>query len=142
MPPSTPQNAPIRVIVADDHPVIIDGIRARLATNPRLQIVGVAQRFSDIHTLLATTIADVLILDVTGMHGSPLMTVQRIRREHPSLCNEQRRALFIMIYHAYLRTVTRTVQGLPEVAQRLILDLFATTFQRYTADEATHVAQE
>ena len=33
---------PIRLLVADDHPVVRDGLRAMLATQPDMELVGEA----------------------------------------------------------------------------------------------------
>jgi two-component system, NarL family, response regulator DevR len=76
---------PIRVIVADDHPIVQDGLQTILSGDPRLTVVGVATSFVEVIALLATISADVLVLDLGGMGGAPLSLVQRVRREYPQV---------------------------------------------------------
>jgi DNA-binding NarL/FixJ family response regulator len=75
----------IRVIIADDHPVVRDGLLTIQAGHHQIQIVGVATSFEQVLDLLATIPADVLILDCRGMGGAPLTAVSRIRREYPQV---------------------------------------------------------
>ncbi len=75
----------IRVIMADDHPPILDGMTAYLTTDSQLQVVAVARSFPDLMQVLRTTRADVLVLDVGGMGGSPFPVLDRIKREYPQL---------------------------------------------------------
>jgi DNA-binding NarL/FixJ family response regulator len=44
-----------------------------------------AANFQELTTVLQTVPAEVLILDLGGMGGSPLTVVERLRREHPHL---------------------------------------------------------
>jgi len=73
----------IRVVYADNHPVIRDGIERALEAASRIRIVGVATNFSDVFGLLPTTQPDVVILDIIDMCGSPLATIKRINQEYP-----------------------------------------------------------
>jgi len=77
MPPT-----PIRVLIADDHPLLLEGLRHSLASTS-IQIVGTARSFAEIPQLLKSTTVDVLVLDLGGMGGAPLSFVHGIRREHP-----------------------------------------------------------
>jgi DNA-binding NarL/FixJ family response regulator len=78
-------NHPIRVIIADDHPVVLDGLAALLNTAPEIAVVGIARSFSILLDLLERVADDVLILDLSGMGGSPLTVVSRIQRDYPRL---------------------------------------------------------
>lgn len=61
-----PSTAPrvIRIAVADDHPVVRDGLMAMLETQPDFEIVGSAGTGIDALTLVASTDPDVLLLDL------------------------------------------------------------------------------
>lgn len=76
---------PIRVVIADDHPVIIEGITAELQKHADLLVVGSATSFTATRTLLETTPVDVVILDLMGMQGSPIATITTLRKQFPSL---------------------------------------------------------
>ncbi|KRC62759.1 hypothetical protein ASE14_02770 [Agromyces sp. Root81] len=75
--------APIRVVIADDHDLFRDGMRAMLSVGARIAVVGDA---SDGESAIATTIAmrpDVLLLDVE-MPGVPVLsTIARVLAESP-----------------------------------------------------------
>lgn len=75
----------IRVVIADDHPVVATGLLAVLRQNPAIEVVGIARSFGEAVQVLQSTPADVLILDLLGMHGSPLVTVAQLRQSYPSL---------------------------------------------------------
>lgn len=75
----------IRVLVADDHPIILDGIQTLLAQAPSITVVGTARSFHAVSEVLDQVDADVLILDLGGMDGSPLVLIHRLQREHPLL---------------------------------------------------------
>lgn len=76
---------PIRVIIADDHPIVREGLHAILAADPQVQIAGVAINFTEVRDLLERVAADVLVLDLGGMGGAPLTLVTRIQREYPNV---------------------------------------------------------
>jgi DNA-binding NarL/FixJ family response regulator len=52
---------PIRVVIADDHPVVLDGLATLLNTTPCIAVVGIAQSFRILLDLLDRMIADILI---------------------------------------------------------------------------------
>jgi len=76
---------PIRVMIADDHPVVLDGLTTLLSANATIAVVGIARSFEDLFELLERVTADILILDIGGMGGSPLTVVHRIQRHHPAM---------------------------------------------------------
>jgi DNA-binding NarL/FixJ family response regulator len=57
-------DAPVRVAVVDDHPVVRDGTAALLAAQPGLMVVGTAGSLAGAADLLATTAVDVVLLDI------------------------------------------------------------------------------
>lgn len=77
--------APIRVILADDHDVICEGLCRIIAGLPHIEVVGTASSFADVRTLVRQVAGDVLTMDITGMAGSPLALVHRLTREQPQL---------------------------------------------------------
>lgn len=81
----SPLPSAIRVIVADDHPTMRQGLQSLLSEIPRISVVGVAQSFSGLNDVLRQAAADVLILDVLGMGESALATVIGLRRDYPAL---------------------------------------------------------
>jgi DNA-binding NarL/FixJ family response regulator len=55
---------PIRILVADDHPVVRDGLIAMLRTQPDFAVVGQAATGTETLLLVASTDPDVVMLDL------------------------------------------------------------------------------
>jgi len=75
----------MRVILTDDHKVVREGIRWMLSGEPDIEIVGEAESGEQLLDLLATTPADIVLLDVRmpGMGG--LEALETITTEAPDL---------------------------------------------------------
>jgi two-component system, NarL family, response regulator len=63
-----PSNHPIRVLIADDHPVVRAGLTSMLGTQTELEIVGSAASGEEALAKLGQAKPDVLLLDLR-MHG-------------------------------------------------------------------------
>ena len=61
---AAPETGVIRVAVADDHPVVRDGLVAMLETQPDFVVVGTAGSGDEALTMVARTDPDVLLLDL------------------------------------------------------------------------------
>lgn len=76
---------PIRVLLADDHPLVRAGLRATIAANPDIVLVGEATTGDEARHLSGDLLPDVLVLDLS-MPGPPaLETVAHIRAHWPTL---------------------------------------------------------
>jgi two-component system, NarL family, invasion response regulator UvrY len=74
----------IRVVLADDHPVVRAGLRQILGDAPDVEVVGEAGDGPALVQQLAATRPNVVLLDIT-MPGAPFVTLLRtLRRTHPS----------------------------------------------------------
>ncbi len=75
----------IRVLLADDHPLVRAGIRATLAAEENLVLVGEAADGNEVRQLCHTCEPDVLLLDL-NMPGPPgVQTVVYVREHLPQL---------------------------------------------------------
>lgn len=76
-----------RVIVADDHPVVLKGVALALARNDLADVVGEAQTPEALLDLLATVACDALITDFSmpGEQEDGFELLAEIRRRHPAL---------------------------------------------------------
>lgn len=68
---SDPDIGRIRILVADDHPVYRDGLRALAARSPDLELVGEAANGTDAVAMAEGTLPDVILMDLRmpGMTG-------------------------------------------------------------------------
>jgi len=75
----------IRVIVADDHPVVRDGLRTALERDGTdIVVVGEASDGMEVLSIARTTPADVFILDITMPNMNGIEAARELRREHPA----------------------------------------------------------
>lgn len=77
--------SPIRVLVADNHPMMLDALCSQLAGSAQFTVVARARSFREVVAAAQRHPADVVILDLGDMGGSPLVIVQRLQRDHPQL---------------------------------------------------------
>lgn len=77
--------ADIKVVIADDHPIVRRGVMAVLAQDPRITIAAVVGSIQDLTRTLDAESVDVLILDIKRMGGPVLSLVERLSREQPKL---------------------------------------------------------
>jgi two-component system invasion response regulator UvrY len=75
----------IRVLIADDHPVVRSGLRAILVRQCRIATLGEAGTGAEVRRLVAQKPWDVVVLDVSLPDCSGLEVVKEIKREHPKL---------------------------------------------------------
>lgn len=70
-----------KLLIVDDHELIINGIKNMLAAYPRYQIVGEAENGLEVYNLCRQTEPDIVIIDLglPGMNGFDVI-IQLIRR--------------------------------------------------------------
>jgi len=76
----------IRILIADDHPMFRDGLRAMLQESENFKIIGEAANGSEALTLTRQSMPDVLLLDVS----MPVMTGFDVLRELAPLMHNVR----------------------------------------------------
>jgi DNA-binding NarL/FixJ family response regulator len=75
----------MRVLIADDHRLIAEGLKRSLADTGEFEVVGEASNGSQIMPLVRRTHPDIVLLDLRmpGMDG--LTALEQIKREHPDI---------------------------------------------------------
>jgi len=84
MPAADTAAANIRVLIADDHAVVREGIRHVLSSESGFQVVGEASNGTQAVTLAETLRPDVVVLDLSMPELSGLEAAARIRERVPS----------------------------------------------------------
>lgn len=69
----------IRVVVADDHPVVRRGLRSFLATRGGIEVVGEAGDADEVFTVVERLQPDVVLLDLVMPGGDGVATIARLR---------------------------------------------------------------
>jgi DNA-binding NarL/FixJ family response regulator len=80
----TPTNT-IRVFIADDHPVVRQGLRRIVEADPAFLVAGEAGDTIALLEALPRIAIDVLLLDVSMPGGAFLDTLKVLRTDHPSV---------------------------------------------------------
>ncbi|MGF6262576.1 two-component system capsular synthesis response regulator RcsB [Paraburkholderia youngii] len=78
----------IRVVLADDHPVMLSGISHELAEVKTIQLVGTARNSTELIALLTSTQCDVLVSDYAmpaGDYGDGIALFSLIKRRYPEI---------------------------------------------------------
>jgi NarL family two-component system response regulator LiaR len=76
--------SPIRVLVVDDHLVVRKGIRALLATEPDIAVVGEARDGAEAVAEAARLQPDVILMDLVMPHMDGITAIQRILTSQPA----------------------------------------------------------
>ena len=76
---------PIQIIIADDHKVVAQGLKALLESEPGFQVSNIASSGAALLEIMATSKPDLVILDVNmaGMDG--IATLRKLREIYPDL---------------------------------------------------------
>lgn len=91
----------IRVLIADDHPVVRSGVRNLLRGDANIRVAAEAKTAAEVLQQIGSRDFDVILLDVTLPDGSGVDLIPHVRRKSPStqvvmftnVPNEQSRAL-------------------------------------------------
>jgi DNA-binding NarL/FixJ family response regulator len=78
-------NHPIRVVLADDHVFVRDGIKSLLENENNIIVVGEATDGQEALTVVATEKPDLLIVDIRMPHFTGIEVVEKIRQENTPL---------------------------------------------------------
>ncbi|MBN3561016.1 response regulator transcription factor [Aliamphritea spongicola] len=75
----------IRVVLVDDHPLVQEGIIARLENEDSLEVVGAANDGQQALALIAETKPDVVLMDISMPVMTGFEATERLRAEQPDV---------------------------------------------------------
>ena len=73
----------MRILIADDHPLVRQGLKQLLAAEPDMTVVGEAKNADETLELARSLEWDVLILDYSMPGGNGLVVLKEIKRSYP-----------------------------------------------------------
>ena len=76
---------PIRILIADDHPIVRDGLRGMLAGDPALSVVGEASDGEEAVRAVEHLQPDVVLMDLRMPRTDGVEATRRIVAGHPSI---------------------------------------------------------
>ena len=84
-PPSPPSPPPIRILIADDHLVVREGLRAILEAAPDLTPVGEAADGAEAVRLAGELSPDVVLMDLRMPNVDGIEAIEQIKTYHPQV---------------------------------------------------------
>ena len=75
----------LKVLLADDHPLILQGLRRTLEGRDDIQVVGEARSGAEVLALTERRQPDVVLLDLRMPDGDGVETIREIRRTWPEI---------------------------------------------------------
>lgn len=73
---------PIKLILADDHPIVLKGIKAHLKNDERFEVIATANNGMELLNLSGLTLADIILLDLNmpGIDGLDALSELKRKR--------------------------------------------------------------
>jgi DNA-binding NarL/FixJ family response regulator len=95
----------VRIMLVDDHPLVRDGLRARLEAVPHFRVVAEAGSGAEALALADVTDVDLVLMDITMRDGSGIETTAQLNARHPDI------AVLMLSMHDKLEYVTQAMQA-------------------------------
>lgn len=93
------------IMLVDDHPLVRDGLRARLEAVPHFRVVAEADSGAEALALAGRARIDLVLMDITMRDGSGIEATARLTASHPDV------AVLILSMHDKLEYVTQAMQA-------------------------------
>ncbi|MGI4717638.1 MAG: response regulator [Janthinobacterium lividum] len=93
----------VNILLVDDHPLVRDGLRARLEAAPRLRVVGEAGSGEEALTQAGALRPDLVLMDVNMRGGSGIDATARLTERYPGI------AVLILSMHDRPEYVTQAI---------------------------------
>lgn len=95
----------VHIMLVDDHPLVRDGLRARLEAVSHFRVVAEADSGAEALALAGSTRIDLVLMDITMRDGSGIEATARLYANYPDI------AVLILSMHDKLEYVTQAIQA-------------------------------
>lgn len=75
----------VRIILADDHPIMLEGLKALLEREPDMEVVGLVMNGRDAVYLTNKLAPDIVIMDVSMPELNGIEATRQILAQHPNV---------------------------------------------------------
>jgi len=75
----------IRLLMADDHPLIREGFKSLLVKNERFEIIGIAENGKELVELAGTLSPDIILSDINMPVLNGMAAIEQIGKMHPEI---------------------------------------------------------
>jgi DNA-binding NarL/FixJ family response regulator len=79
------ENEKIRIMLADDHPLFIEGLTMMLRREPGFELCGIANNGREVLEMLPSTKPDLILLDINMPKMNGLETIKYIKQSYPTV---------------------------------------------------------
>ena len=76
----------IRILIADDHAIVREGLRTLIASEPGMELVGEAADGTEAVSLARSLEPDVILMDLVMPHKDGLEAISEIKHKNPEMC--------------------------------------------------------
>lgn len=74
-----------KVVIVDDHPLVIEGFKNVLKDHLDFQIVGQFRKAEDFQNFIATEVVDIILLDITLPDGNGIHICREVKQSNPEI---------------------------------------------------------
>jgi two-component system nitrate/nitrite response regulator NarL len=74
----------IKLLLVDDHPIVLDGIKSHLCAQPDFEVVGDAANGQEALRKAKLTLPDVVLMDISMPHMNGLEAMTNLRKQVPN----------------------------------------------------------
>ncbi|MEL6867949.1 MAG: response regulator transcription factor [Bacteroidota bacterium] len=73
------KNESVKILIADDHQLVIDGIKSLLADRPEIEVVGEALNGVELLKVLKNTLPDIILMDINMPNMDGIQTMKKLK---------------------------------------------------------------
>ena len=104
-PARPPAFARIKLLLVDDHPIVLDGIKAHLVAQEEFEVVGDAANGQEALRQAKLLQPDIILMDITMPHMNGLEAMSRLRRQVPNA------KILILTMHDNREYIAQIIRG-------------------------------